>query len=92
MSDGLETITFPVKDLDAAKQLFFAPLLGTQPYADQPLLRGLPPGGWPGRIGLDPNGTPSGLTGPVAYWRVADIEATIEKLTAGRCQRDAGPA
>ena len=42
---------------------------------------GFRPAGGP-EIGLDPNGHASGLTGPVAYWRVADIEATIEKLTA----------
>jgi predicted enzyme related to lactoylglutathione lyase len=79
MSASVETITFPVKDLDAAKQLFSA-LLGTQPYVDQPYYVGFRAGG--PEIGLDPNGHASGLAGPVAYWKVADINARIEELTA----------
>lgn len=31
-------------------------------------------------IGLDPNGYAHGMTGPLAYWHVADIGATVHVL------------
>jgi predicted enzyme related to lactoylglutathione lyase len=37
-------------------------------------------------IGLDPNGAGKGLTGPVAYWHVSDIQATLKQLLAAGAQ------
>ena len=34
------------------------------------------------QIGLVPNGGPQGMTSPVAYWHVADIEAKLAEVTA----------
>ncbi|AZQ39377.1 glyoxalase [Streptomyces cyaneochromogenes] len=77
MTAGLNTIIYPVKDLDRAKALFSA-LLGTQPYADEPYYVGFKDAGQD--IGLDPNGHAKGMTGPVPYWHVADIRATLAAL------------
>lgn len=33
-------------------------------------------------IGLVPGGGPQGMTSPVAYWRVPDIEAKLAEVTA----------
>jgi predicted enzyme related to lactoylglutathione lyase len=33
-------------------------------------------------IGLDPNGHSKGMTGPVGYWYVEDIKATVAQLLA----------
>ena len=33
-------------------------------------------------IGLVPGGGPQGMTSPVAYWHVADIEAKLAEVTA----------
>jgi predicted enzyme related to lactoylglutathione lyase len=79
MTDGLKTIIYPVKDLDAAKALFSA-LLGVEPYADEPYYVGFRAAGQ--EIGLDPNGHAKGMTGPVPYWHVADLRSTLAALLA----------
>ncbi|ELS50719.1 VOC family protein [Streptomyces viridochromogenes] len=77
MTAGLDTIIYPVKDLDRAKALFTA-LLGTEPYADEPYYVGFKDAGQD--VGLDPHGHAKGMTGPVPYWHVADIRATLAAL------------
>jgi predicted enzyme related to lactoylglutathione lyase len=77
MPEGIETITYPVKDLARAKALFGA-LLGVEPYADEPYYVGFRPGG--PEVGLDPNGHAKGLTGPIPYWRVTDIRTSLARL------------
>ncbi|MFI6009991.1 VOC family protein [Streptomyces sp. NPDC051243] len=77
MTAGLNTIIYPVKDLDRAKALFTA-LLGTEPYADEPYYVGFKDAGQD--VGLDPNGHTKGMTGPVPYWHVTDIRATLAAL------------
>ncbi|MEU3791517.1 VOC family protein [Streptomyces fructofermentans] len=78
MSERLETITYPVKDLAAAKSLFGA-LLGVEPYVDEVYYVGFRAPGHP-ELGLDPNGHAKGLTGPVPYWRVTDLRASLAEL------------
>ncbi|MGP4046634.1 VOC family protein [Streptomyces sp. 2A115] len=78
MPEGLETITYPVKDLAGTKALF-STLLGVEPYADEAYYVGFRPTGGP-EVGLDPNGHAKGLTGPIPYWRVTDIEASLAGL------------
>ena len=81
MTTGLQTIVYPVKDVAGAKSLFGA-LLGVTPYADEPYYVGYKAAGQD--IGLDPNGHAKGMTGPVPYWHVDDIAATLAALvTAG---------
>lgn len=76
---ALRTIVHPVTDLAAAKA-FYGTLLGVAPAVDQPYYVGYEIGGL--HVGLDPNGRAQGLTAPVGYWHVDDIEATIERLVA----------
>jgi len=77
MTSGIRTIVFPVKDLTTAKTLFGA-LVGAAPYADEAYYVGFRIGDQ--EVGLDPNGHSQGLTGPVGYWHVEDIEKSLELL------------
>jgi predicted enzyme related to lactoylglutathione lyase len=88
MTSGLKTIVYPVKDPAKAKALF-AGLLGAEPYMDQPYYVGFNVAGQ--EIGLDPNGHAQGLTGPVPYWHVENIQASLKRLQEGgaKLQQDA---
>ncbi|MFI0961503.1 VOC family protein [Streptomyces sp. NPDC021080] len=77
MTAGVKTIIYPVKDLAKAKALF-TQLLGVEPYVDEPYYVGFKDAGQD--VGLDPNGHAKGLTGPVPFWHVDDIKATLAAL------------
>jgi len=77
MTSGIRTIVFPVKDLARAKTLF-GTLVGAAPYADEAYYVGFRVGDQ--EIGLDPNGHSQGMTGPVGYWQVEDIEKRLGLL------------
>ncbi|MET8286731.1 VOC family protein [Streptomyces sp. NPDC048448] len=77
MTAGLKTIVYPVKDLARAKALFSG-LLGVEPYADTAYYVGFKDAGQD--VGLDPNGHAKGMTGPVPFWHVDDIRATLAGL------------
>src|SRR3954465_13763993 len=76
----IRTITIPVKDLDAAKALY-TPLLGVQPYVDQPYYVGFRPEGAP-EVGLDPNGHAQGLPGRGTYRQGGGGAAAVAELIA----------
>ncbi|KAB8194671.1 glyoxalase [Nonomuraea phyllanthi] len=76
---GIKTVLHPVSDLEKAKTVYTA-LLGTPPQADSSYYVGYEAEGQ--HIGLVPNGGPQGMTSPVAYWHVTDIEAKLAELTA----------
>ncbi|ASW54072.1 VOC family protein [Plantactinospora sp. KBS50] len=76
---GIRTVLHPVSDLAAAKAVYAA-LLGTAPQTDSPYYVGFDAAGQ--QIGLVPGGGPQGMTGPVAYWHVPDIEAKLAEVTA----------
>jgi predicted enzyme related to lactoylglutathione lyase len=78
-NQGIKTVLHPVSDLAAAKPVYAA-LLGVQPQADSPYYVGFEAAGQ--QIGLVPGGGPQGMTSPVAYWHVADIEAKLAEVTA----------
>lgn len=78
-TQGIKTVLHPVTDLAAAKPVYAA-LLGVEPVADAPYYVGFDAEGQ--HIGLVPNGGPQGMTSPVAYWHVADIEAKLAEVTA----------
>jgi predicted enzyme related to lactoylglutathione lyase len=80
VTEGIKTIIFPVTDLAAAKALYGG-LAGVEPYADAPYYVGFKVGGQD--IGLDPNGHKQGMTGPVAYWHVDDVKASLQTLLDG---------
>jgi predicted enzyme related to lactoylglutathione lyase len=77
MTTGVKTILYPVTDLAQAKSIFTA-LLGVEPQADAPYYVGYDVEGQ--HIGLVPNGRDNGMTGPVPYWHVDDIAASIDSL------------
>ncbi len=77
MTSGMKTVIYPVTDLAAAKQLY-GTLLGVAPYADEAYYVGFQVDGQ--NVGLDPNGHRTGMTGPVGYWHVDDINETLAAL------------
>jgi predicted enzyme related to lactoylglutathione lyase len=77
MTSGAKTVTYPVKDLAQAKKLY-STLLGVDPYMDEPYYVAFNAGGHD--IGLDPNGHKQGMTGPITYWHVDDINKSLEQL------------
>jgi predicted enzyme related to lactoylglutathione lyase len=77
--EGIKTVLHPVSDLDAAKAVYTA-LLGVPPTADAPYYVGYDVAGQ--HIGLVPGGAAPGMTSPVAYWHVSDIEAKLADVTA----------
>ena len=76
MTHGMQTVIYPVKDLDRAKALYGA-LFG-MPVMDEPYYVGYRVAGQD--VGLDPNGHSQGMTGPIGYWHVDDIEASVKAL------------
>ena len=78
-TQGIKTVLHPVTDLDAAKAVYTA-LLGIAPQADAPYYVGYDVEGQ--HIGLVPGGGPQGMTSPVAYWHVSDIEAKLADVSA----------
>jgi predicted enzyme related to lactoylglutathione lyase len=78
-TQGIKTVLHPVSDLAAAKAVYTA-LLGMPPQHDSSYYVGYDAEGQ--HIGLVPGGGPQGMTSPVAYWHVADIEAKLAEVTA----------
>src|SRR5437868_4937127 len=76
---GIKTVLHPVSDVEKAKAVYTA-LLGVAPQADSSYYVGFDVAGQ--HIGLLPGGGPQGLTSPVAYWHVDDIEAKLAEVTA----------
>jgi len=78
-TQGIKTVLHPVSDLAAAKAVYTA-LLGFEPQTDSEYYVGYETGSQ--HIGLVPGGGPQGMTSPVAYWEVADLDATLAEVTA----------
>jgi predicted enzyme related to lactoylglutathione lyase len=78
-TEGIKIVLHPVSDLARAKPVYAA-LLGIQPQADSSYYVGFDAAGQ--HIGLVPGGGPQGMTSPVAYWHVPDIEAKLAEVTA----------
>lgn len=78
-TEGAKTILHPVSDLGRAKALYTA-LLGVAPQADSDYYVGFDAAGQ--HVGLVPGGGPQGMSSPVAYWHVADIDAKLAELIA----------
>jgi predicted enzyme related to lactoylglutathione lyase len=80
----MRLVVFPAKDLDGAKKIF-STLLGTDPYIDGAYYVGFRTGGL--EVGLDPNGT----GGPICYWDVDDIAASVQSLVGAGATLDEAP-
>jgi len=78
-TQGIKVVLHPVSDLAAAKAVYTA-LLGVEPQADSSYYVGYEVEGQ--HIGLVPGGGPQGMTSPVAFWEVSDIEAKLAEVTA----------
>jgi predicted enzyme related to lactoylglutathione lyase len=78
-TQGIKTVLHPVSDVEKAKPVYTA-LLGFEPMADAPYYVGYEAEGQ--QIGLVPGGAAQGMTSPVAYWHVSDIEAKLAEVTA----------
>lgn len=78
-TQGIKVVLHPVSDLERAKPMYTA-LLGVAPTADSAYYVGFDAAGQ--HIGLVPGGGPQGMTSPVTFWEVADIEAKLGELTA----------
>jgi predicted enzyme related to lactoylglutathione lyase len=78
-TEGVKTLLHPVTDLEAAKPVYAA-LLGMEPTSDAQYYVGFEAAGQ--QIGLVPNGAQQGMTSPVAYWHVSDIEGKLAEVTA----------
>ena len=76
---GARTLLHPVSDLEKAKAVYTA-LLGAPPQHDAAYYVGYEVADQ--HIGLVPNGAQQGMTSPVAYWHVPDIEAKLAEVTA----------
>jgi predicted enzyme related to lactoylglutathione lyase len=79
MTSGIKTVIYPVKDLDRAKALYGA-ALGVEPDMDEAYYVGFSVDGQ--HIGLDPNGHNNGMTGPVGYFHVDDVNKSLAGLLA----------
>jgi predicted enzyme related to lactoylglutathione lyase len=77
MSQSISVLVFPVKDITQAKKLY-STLLGVEPYADEAYYVGFRVGDL--EIGLDPYGHNKGMTGPVGYVQVNDIQKSLQSL------------
>jgi len=76
---GLRTVVYTVDDLTGARD-WYAEVLGTDPYFDEPFYVGFNVGGY--ELGLQPseeNRTP-GVGGTNAYWGVDDADAAWDRL------------
>ena len=81
MLQGLRTLVYQVADLDAAKT-WYAGLLGTPPYFDEPFYVGFNVGGY--ELGLQPHDEADAeqATDAVTYWGVPDADAAYARLLA----------
>ena len=76
MTSGKHSYVVPVRDLEGAKAVYGA-LFGA-PHTDQAYYVGYRVGEQ--EIGLNPNGHAQGMTGPVVFWNVDDIEKAVAAL------------
>jgi predicted enzyme related to lactoylglutathione lyase len=78
-TEGIKTVLHPVSDRVAAKAVYSA-LLGIEPQTDGDYYVGYEVAGQ--QIGLVPGGSGQGMSSPVAFWHVSDIEAKLAEVTA----------
>ena len=85
-TQGAKTLLHPVSDVEKAKTVYTA-LLGVAPQVADAYYVGFEAEGQ--HIGLVPDGGPQGMTSPVAYWHVSDIEAKLaDVIAAGATLKD----
>ena len=83
MDQGIGVVIYPVSDLAQAKTLYRT-LLGVEPYVDEASYVGFRVGDQ--EIGLDPHGHSKGMTGPIVYVTVANIQSSLKQLMEAGAQ------
>jgi hypothetical protein len=85
-TQGAKTPPHPVSDVEKARAVYTA-LLGVAPQVADAYYVGFEAEGQ--HIGPVPGGGPQGMTSPVAYWHVSNIEAKLAEVSAAapRCTR-----
>jgi predicted enzyme related to lactoylglutathione lyase len=78
-TQGIKIVLHPVSDLARSKTVYAA-LLGVPPQADSDYYVGFEAEGQ--HIGLVPGGGPQGMSSPVTFWQVPDIEEKLAEVTA----------
>jgi predicted enzyme related to lactoylglutathione lyase len=76
---GLRTAKYTATDLGVAKQ-WYADVLGVQPYFDEPFYVGFNVNGFELGITPDSAAPPLRPEAGIAYWGVADVARTLERL------------
>jgi predicted enzyme related to lactoylglutathione lyase len=79
MFHGLSTIVYNVADLKAAKN-WYAAMLGTAPFFDEPFYVGFNVGGY--QLGLVPADDSISVPNSVTYWGVSDADDAFGRLLA----------
>jgi predicted enzyme related to lactoylglutathione lyase len=74
---GLRTVIYPAPDLEAAKA-WWAQVLSSEPYFDEPFYVGFDVGGY--ELGLLPDADPA--DGALVYWAVDDVPAAVAEALA----------
>lgn len=77
MTQGIKHFNYPVKDIAQAKKLY-GKFLGVEPYIDEGYYVGFRIGDQ--EIGLDPHAHQLGMTGPVGFFHVSDIQQSLQAL------------
>jgi predicted enzyme related to lactoylglutathione lyase len=83
MNKGIKTLIYPVKDIAQARALY-GRLLDVKPYMDEAYYVGFRIGDQ--EIGLDPHGHSQGITMPIAYYQVEDIQKSLHFLVEAGAQ------
>jgi predicted enzyme related to lactoylglutathione lyase len=78
-----KVVLYPVSDVDKAKA-FFTTLFAADPHVDSPYYVGFNVDG--DEIGLLPGGHQQGMSGPVAFFDVDDIAASLDALREAGAQ------
>ena len=79
MIKSMKSIVYPSSNIEA-DVAFWTKVLGKEPYFNEHYYVGFKVDGY--ELGLDPNAISEGVTQPVTYWGVADIEEEVTRLVA----------
>ena len=79
MTSGIRTIIYLTRDLAKAKALF-GKLLGVEPYADSAYYVGFKVTDQDIGLSPAPYGFSEGMTGPISYLHVDDIQASLQLI------------
>ena len=88
MANTIKIIVYPAKDLAASKALY-SKFLGVEPYVDGEYYVGFRNGEQ--EVGLDPYAHMSGVTAPIGYIEVSDINGSLQSLLDAGAQVHQAP-